>query len=84
MVTTIFARFYLGKLLFGPNQDFFQWTGYYDSRGSTAKLYTIWLYYMPEAPLTPEAFPTLSSKPVKKETKKAKVEAESKVNEEIK
>lgn len=48
--------------------------GCYDSRGSSSKLYTIWLYYMPEAP----------PKPIKKETKKGKFKAERKAKEGIK
>ena len=58
--------------------------GCYDSRGSTSKLYTIWLYYMPEAPPTPESSPSPPPKPIKKEKKKGKVKAECNAKEEIK
>lgn len=58
--------------------------GCYDSRGSSSKLYTIWLFYMPEAPPTPSASPTPAPKPVKKESKRGKVKAEDKVKREVK
>ena len=58
--------------------------GCYDLSSSNIKLYTIWLYYMSETPYTPEASPTPLAIPVKKETNKIKIEAESKINEEVK
>ena len=59
--------------------------GCYESRGSTSKLYTIWLFYMPEPPSTPSASPTPSPKPIKKEAERlrGKVKAEDKVKREI-
>ena len=58
-------------------------SGCYASSGMTNKLYTIWLLYMPEAPLTPEKSFSSSPKPIK-ETKKGKVKTEPKVQHKIK
>ena len=58
--------------------------GCYASSGTTTKLYAIWLLYMPEAPPTPERSLSPSPKPIKKESKKGKIETEPEAKREIK
>ena len=46
--------------------------------------FTIWLCYMPEAPVMPDSSPMPPPKSIKKESKRVKVKDENKVKQEMK